>query len=194
MFHFTSSNLKMKKVSSVSIIIKANVSIQLRIGYMYVERQTDRFIFTIIYMYFLVAVKHEIRVWRTNLGKILIINQINWLLLTFLKWYNDVVVIIVLQHRGPHYPPHVAIYWMKALLLVNYRFQRRGLWLSSASVRLSVCSTSVFHTFFRYAFEKWILLNSFTLSNSKSIFTIVSSVRHSFDFFLDSMFFNDWIC
>lgn len=62
MFHFTSSNLKMKKVSSHSIIIKANVSIQLRIGYMYVERQTDRFIFTIIYMYFLVAVKHEIRV------------------------------------------------------------------------------------------------------------------------------------
>lgn len=59
MFHFTSSNLKMKKVSSHSIIIKANVSIQLRIGYMYVERQTDRFIFTIIYMYFLVAVKHE---------------------------------------------------------------------------------------------------------------------------------------
>lgn len=52
----------MKKVSSHSIIIKANVSIQLRIGYMYVERQTDRFIFTIIYMYFLVAVKHEIRV------------------------------------------------------------------------------------------------------------------------------------
>lgn len=62
MFHLTSSNLKMKKVSSHSIIIKANVSIQLRIGYMYVERQTDRFIFTIIYMYFLVAVKHEIRV------------------------------------------------------------------------------------------------------------------------------------
>lgn len=62
MFDLTSSNLKMKKVSSHSIIIKANVSIQLRIGYMYVERQTDRFIFTIIYMYFLVAVKHEIRV------------------------------------------------------------------------------------------------------------------------------------
>lgn len=67
MFHLTSSNLKMKKVSSHSIIIKANVSIQLRIGYMYVERQTDRYTPSDLYSQliiciFLVAVKHEIRV------------------------------------------------------------------------------------------------------------------------------------